>query len=239
MTRAAKATLPTRKSMPIRKIKVSEHTKKLYASRVNQFEKMTPTERKAADRAVRDSCRNDYRDYISGIVEDRVGNTRVVSKLVNMLANKRSPSIMPTKDHSGNPITSSEQLLQAWNTFLEKKFASPASDVGKNREATMSPEEYLSDEEFDKALFAMKPGRAPGWERVPAELYQNSETARTELYRILCMIWDNEDIPEEMVKGIFIMFYKKKDHKCFSNYRAICLLCHAYKLLSTVISKRM
>ena len=102
---------------------------------------------------------------------DRIGNTRVVSKMVNMLANKRSPSIMPTKDHSGNPITSSEQLLQAWNTFLKKNFASAASDVGKNREATMSPEEYLSDEEFDKALFAMKPGRAPGWDQVPAELY--------------------------------------------------------------------
>ena len=130
VTRAAKATLPTRKSMPIRKRKVSEHTKKLYASRVSQFEKMTPTERKAADRAVRDSCRNDYRYYISGIVEDmeaadHVGNTRVVSKLVNMLANKRSPSIMPTKDHSGNLITSSEQLFQAWNALLEKKFASP------------------------------------------------------------------------------------------------------------------
>ena len=53
------------------------------------------------------------------------------------------------------------------------------------------------------------------------------------------MIWDSEDIPEEMVKGIYIMFYKKKDRNCFANYRAICLLCHAYKLLSTVISKRM
>ena len=85
----------------------------------------------------------------------------------------------------------------------------------------------------------MKPGRAPGWDQVPAELYQNSETARAELYRILRMIWDSEDIPEEMVKGIFVMFYKKKDRNCFANYRAICLLCHAYKLLSTVISNRM
>ena len=75
--RAAKATLPTRKSMPIHKRKVSDHTKKLYASPVNQFEKMTPTEHKAADRAVRDSCRNYYRDYISGIVEDMEAADRV------------------------------------------------------------------------------------------------------------------------------------------------------------------
>ena len=101
---------------------------------------------------------------------DRVGYTHAVSKLVNMLANKHKS----TKDHSGNPITSSEQLRQAWNTFLEKNFTSPPSDEGKNREATMSPEDYLSDEELDKALFAMKPRRAPGWDQVPAELYQNS-----------------------------------------------------------------
>ena len=182
VTKAAKETLPIRKPTPIRKRKVSEHTKKLYADRANEFERMTATQRKEADRAIRDSCRNDYRDYITSIVEemeaaDRVGNTRAISKLVNVLAKKRSPNIMPAKDHNGNLITSSEQLLQAWNSFLEKKFASPASDEGKAREATVPPEDYLSDEELDKALFAMKPGRAPGWDQVPAELYQNSETA--------------------------------------------------------------
>ena len=211
---------------------------------MNQYETMSSLERKSANRAVRESCRNDYRDYISGIVEameaaDRSGNTRAVSKLVKVLANKRSYSIMPSKDHSGNPMASSEQLLQAWNTFFEQKFAAPACDEGRSREATVPPEHYLTDEELDKALFAMKSGRAPGWDEVPAELYQNSETARTELYRILRLIWYTEDIPAELVKGIFIMFYKKKDRNCFSNYRAICLLCHAYKLLSSVIARRM
>ena len=242
--KASKATLPIRKTMSLRKRCVSALTKQLYVDRVNRYEKLSSLERKSAARAVRESCRNDYRDYISGIVEDmeaadRAGNSRAVSKLVKILANKRSSSIMPTKDHSGNPITSSEQLLLAWNTFLEKKFAAPACDEGKSREATVSPEDHLTDEELDKALSAMKPGKAPGWDQVPVELYQNSETARAELYRILRLIWDNEDIPAEMVKGIFIMFYKKKDRNCFANYRAICLLCHAYKLLSAVISRRM
>ena len=35
------------------------------------------------------------------------------------------------------------------------------------------------------------------------------------------------------------MLYKKGDRDDFSNYRAICLLCHAYKLLSTVIARRL
>ena len=35
------------------------------------------------------------------------------------------------------------------------------------------------------------------------------------------------------------MFHKKKDRNNFSNYRAICLLNHAYKLLSAVIARRL
>ena len=145
VSNAAKATLPVRKPMPLSKRHVSDRTKQLYADRVNRYEKMTPMERKSAARTVRESCHNDYRDYICKVVSDmetadRSGNFREVSKLVRVLANKHSSSIMPCKDHSGNLITSSEQLLQAWNTFLEKKFAAPACDSGKSREATVSPE---------------------------------------------------------------------------------------------------
>ena len=35
------------------------------------------------------------------------------------------------------------------------------------------------------------------------------------------------------------MFYKKKNKDDFANYRAICLLNHAYKLLSAVIARRL
>ena len=35
------------------------------------------------------------------------------------------------------------------------------------------------------------------------------------------------------------MLYKKADRDDYANYRAICLLCHAYKLLSAVIAHRM
>ena len=35
------------------------------------------------------------------------------------------------------------------------------------------------------------------------------------------------------------MIYKKGQRDDFNNYRAICLLCHAYKLLSTVVVRRL
>ena len=95
----------------------------------------------------------------------------------------------------------------------------------------------LTDKEPDDALDGMKNGKAPGWDDMPVELYQNSPSAKAELYRII-RIWDTEVVPSQMVRGIFILLYKKKDHNCYSNYRAICLLCHSYKLISAVTASR-
>jgi len=85
----------------------------------------------------------------------------------------------------------------------------------------------------------MNSGRMPGWDGIPVEAYQNSLSAKLELFRIVRLIWDTEVIPNDFVKGIFIMIYKKKDRNDFGNYRAICLLIHACKLLSAVIAQRL
>ena len=171
---------------------------------------------------------------------ERIGNTREITRLTHILSGKSDKTIItPSKDLNGKPITSTEQLLKSWNEFLAKKFASPDADIDRPRETTVSPEDHLSDVELEECLKAMKSGRAPGWDGIPAEAYQQSPTAKSELFRIIHMIWESEFIPPEIVKGIFIMLYKKKNRDDFSNYRALCLLCHAYKLLSAVIAKRL
>ena len=51
-----------------------------------------------------------------------------------------------------------------------------ADDANRNREHIVSNDDSLSDEKLDKALFAMKSGKAAGWDEVPVELYKNSKT---------------------------------------------------------------
>ena len=134
---------------------------------------------------------------------------------------------------------SSEQLLSSWNKFLTKKFEPPDTDTDRSREHTVGSEDHLSDDELEDRLKALKTGRVPGWDEIPAEAYQNSVSAKNELFRIVRLLWETEIIPPEIVRGIFIMLYKKKERNDFNNYRAICLLCHAYKLLSAVIAQRL
>ena len=146
---------------------------------------------------------------------------------------------MPSKDLNGDPIMSTEQLLSSWNTFLSDKFKPPEIDSTRVCEATVSPEEYLTEDELEDCLKNMKDGKAPGPDDLPIEAFKYSTAAKSELFRVIRLIWDTECIPPELVKGVFVMLYKKNNRDEFKNYRAICLLCHAYKLLSSVICKRL
>ena len=73
----------------------------------------------------------------------------------------------------------------------------------------------------------------------PVEGYRGSVHATNELLRICRMMWHSERILPELVRGTFIMLHKKGSHDDMANYRAICLLCHSYKLLSAVVAHRL
>ena len=206
---------------------------------------MSRDQRKEATRAISRSARDDFRSYMNNLISDieqadRNGNTREVTRLTKIISGKKaSSSKMPSKDLAGDPILSAEQLISAWHTFLTDKFKSPPSDANRYQEHTVSPEDRLLPEELEKALKSLNSGKAPGADGIPIEAFKHSATAKEELFRIITMIWDLESPPPELVIGTLIMFYKKKNKDDYANYRAICLLNHAYKLLSAVIARRL
>ena len=68
-----------------------------------------------------------------------------------------------------------------------------------------------------------------GWDNVPVEAY-----------RICRLMWRTEQILLILCEGYsFIMMYKKGPRDYFANYRAVCLLCQSYKLLSAVIARSL
>ena len=239
---AAAKVLPTVKSVPLRKRHISARTKHLYEQRQKNYYTSSINERKAASTAITRSCREDYRTYIDGVLNDmeaaeRKGNMREVTRLTKLLSGKSNPCISPSKDLRGQTLTSTEQLLSSWNEFLSAKFASP--DANRARENIISEEDELTDQELEECFSALNRNRKPGWDDIPIEAYEGSLSAKHELFRIIRLIWHEELIPPELVRGIFIMIYKKADRNDFANYRAICLLCHAYKLLSAIVARRL
>ena len=60
------------------------------------------------------------------------------------------------------------------------------------------------------------------------------------LIDLVSRIWEEEEVPEDLVRGLFVMVYKGKGSSDdMSKYRCICLLNHAFKLLSAVLLRRL
>ena len=126
--------------------------------------------------------------------------------------------------------------------FSQKKFS--ATDLERiEREFSQLPEDdgegELEREEYDAAVRHMKNGKAVGADGIPAEVFKKSEVAKDLLFAFLKKVWKKEHVPAELVVGVFVMLFKKGSPDDFANYRCICLLNHAYKILSVILMKRL
>ena len=93
--------------------------------------KMDDIQRVESSRAIADSSRDDFRQYVHNVLDDievaeTVDNIREVSKLMRILGHKdRRGSCNPSKGADGRTITTSTQLLSECEKFLGTKFQRP------------------------------------------------------------------------------------------------------------------
>ena len=163
-TQQAVKSLPAKKRQALRRQYVSAHTKELYENRAKEYNQLTPDELCLRKREINRLCRNDYRTYISDVVKDiaaaeRVGNMREVSRLTKSICSTSKPSyIMPSKATDGTPFTSAEHLLDAWQTFLGKKFECadrPGAVFAPDIAEKWPNEDVVTWEDFDVCVQAL------------------------------------------------------------------------------------
>ena len=90
----------------------------------------------------------------------------------------------------------------------------------------------LTYDEFAAAVCRMKSHKATGPDGIPAEVWQHSELALTELFFFIKNVWDRECVPKSLVLCMFVMIHEKGSSEDCSKYRAIGLLNHSYKIMS-------
>ena len=74
----------------------------------------------------------------------------------------------------------------------------------------------------------MQRSKAAGWDDMPIEYFKDSETLKREIFELVQQMWETEEIPEEIVRGVFVPIYKNKGDKDDpGKYRFICLLTHS------------
>jgi hypothetical protein len=79
-----------------------------------------------------------------------------------------------------------------------------------------------------------------GTDQIPAELIKaGGETLRSEIHRLICSIWNKEELPQQWKESIIVSIHKKGDKTDCNIYRGISLSSTAYKILSNIFLARL
>jgi hypothetical protein len=90
------------------------------------------------------------------------------------------------------------------------------------------------------AIGKLKSYKSPGTDNIPAELIKaEGETLYSEIHRLICCIWNKEELPQQWKECIIVPIYKKGDKTDCNNYRGIFLLSTAYKILCNILLSRL
>jgi hypothetical protein len=82
--------------------------------------------------------------------------------------------------------------------------------------------------------------KSPSTDNIPAELIKAAdETLYSEVHRLICCIWNKEELPQQWKESINLPIYKKGDKTDCNNYREISFLSTAYKILSNILLTRL
>jgi hypothetical protein len=61
------------------------------------------------------------------------------------------------------------------------------------------------------------------------------ETLYSEIHRLICSIWNKEELPQQWKESIIVPIYKMGGKTDCNNYRGTSLLSTAYKILSNIL----
>ena len=109
--------------------------------------------------------------------------------------------------------------------------------IAENREISTA---NVIRSEVAKYIKLLPDGKAPGIDGLPGELLKAGGDLVEEWMTILIQrIIHGDPIPEEWEHGLFNPTFKKGDTAECKNYRPICLLSHAYKVLAKILHSRI
>ena len=103
-----------------------------------------------------------------------------------------------------------------------------------------SLDEPFNEDELDKAIKNMNPGKSPGPDGIlPETIMYGGRTLKNYLLTFFNLFWITELIPSDLVNPNIAILFKKGDRSQCGNYRGISLLSVVGKLLADMILQRL
>lgn len=155
----------------------------------------------------------------------------------------------------GSLLTSGTACAQRVARFWAGVSAQPGTDPAARQEVLqalaagrrLSPERAaalgateVTAEEVARALRTAPPGRSPGLDGIPVELYRRFKAAFCPLLaRLFTAIAALGQLPAGFTEGLITILFKSGDRSDPANYRPITLLCTDYRLYAKVLALRL
>jgi hypothetical protein len=82
--------------------------------------------------------------------------------------------------------------------------------------------------------------KSPGSDQILAELISTGgETLCAEVHKLICSIWNKEELSQQWKVSIIVQIHKKGDETDCNSYQGISLLPDTYKILSNILLARL
>jgi hypothetical protein len=219
--KVAVKTLPRNEPPSHTVVQASENTRQLYRLRqrdaqgVEHGSKAWREVMRRYRKAIGNSTREDTRSKIAAIVEtilEAVAKHKtkgVFNELEKIWGTDRKGSwAQPTKGKNGKKFGSKKELLAEWRLLSQEKFSRPPHDTLKGEMPPLRTADRKvepKDSDMNVCLMALGRSKAGGVDGIPSDFYQASPKAKGMLFDIVKRLWREEDVPEEMVEGLFAM----------------------------------
>jgi hypothetical protein len=191
--------------------------------------------------------RNKKRECLKGKINELETNNikkniRDLYRDINEFKKGYHPTISIIKDENGNLIADPQSVLNRWKNFFNQVLN--VHGVHDVRQIDIHTAEALVPEpstvEVEIAIGKLKSYKLPGTDQIPAEFIKaGGETLQFEIHRLICSIWNKEELPQQWKESIIVPIHKKSDKTDCNNYRGVSLLPTAYKILSNILLPRL
>jgi hypothetical protein len=148
-------------------------------------------------------------------------NIRDLCRGINEFKKGYQPRINVIKDENGNLLADTQNILNRWKDFFNQVLN--VHGVYDVRQVDIHMAEPLIPEpscvKVEIAIGKLKSYKSPGTDQILAKLIKaGGETLYSEIRRLVCSLWNKEELPQQWKESIILPIYKKGDKTDCNNY---------------------
>jgi Reverse transcriptase (RNA-dependent DNA polymerase) len=199
-------------------------------------------ERTKVKNMVKQAKEKSWAEFGAKMEENAKENEKLFYKALKGMRTEKQCQRSSILDKDGELLTDDNSIMNRWKDYFQSLLGNKSSgNIEQNRYTNEDEEQTpISKEEVTEAINALKNGKAPGYDRVTAEMLKNLEGSGIDLLcKVYNKVWEEETVPQDWTVGLILPIFKKGNTRDCNNYRGITLLSTALKTYERILENRL